>query len=168
MSKAKDSFFSTLGLSRGETLSLLIYALLSAILLYVFLESGIPVRRNLLIGYALGSQFLFYFLGYASLRKASVFGIAIGIALVHLYGWYHWHIDPSLLTRRGHAATGLRNTLPLLILFLVLRWISRKWQGQDLVAPSRGTSTDIIEGRPLTVVDYLFAVLYFVAMIVLM
>ena len=168
MSKTKTSFFLGLGPSRGETIILLIYALLSVILLYVFQGSGIPVRKNLLIGYALGSQFLLYFIGYASLRKTAVFGVAIGIALVHLYGWFHWHIDPALLTKRGHAATGLRNTLPLLLLFLMLRWISRKWQQQELVAPSRGTSTDIIEGRPLTFADYLLAVVYFVTMIVLL
>lgn len=159
---------SRTAISRWEIVILTSYLLLTLVLLYFFQESGPPVRKNMLIAYSVASQFLLYFLGYGSLRKLSVFLICLGIAALHFYGWMQWHGDPLLQTRRGPAATGLRNTFFLLVLYQVLRFISLQVQRREVVAPSKGSATDLYDGRDLTVIDYLLCVVYCAALFLLL
>lgn len=168
MTGARNIFFARTGVSRSEILVFSGYLLLTVLLLYFFQGAAAPFRKNMLIAYAVASQFLLYFLGYGSLRKLSVFLICLGIAALHFYGWMQWHGDPLLQTRRGHAATGLRNTFFLLVLYQVLRFISLGIQRRELVAPSKGSATDLYDGRDLTVIDYLLCVVYCAALFLLL
>jgi hypothetical protein len=75
--------------------------------------------------------------------------------------------DQVLANVRGHSATGLRNTIILLVLFQVLRFASIRLQGKELVAPSRGR-TDLFDERPVTFVDFILFVCYIAATILLL
>ena len=69
---------------------------------------------------------------------------------------------------RGHSATGLRNTILLLLLFQVLRFISVSTQGQELVCPSKGSRTDLFDERKVTFIDFFLFVVYIGTSIILL
>jgi hypothetical protein len=89
------------------------------------------------------------------------------IALAHLLLYFQLKDNPELQNVRGHAATGLRNTIILLLLYQVLRIISVNTQKQELVAPTRGGTTDIFEGRRITFIDFVLFTVYFATAIIL-
>jgi hypothetical protein len=60
-----------------------------------------------------------------------------------------------------NAGIGLRNTIILLLLFQVLRFLSLKVQQRELVAPSRGSWIDSFDERIVTVVDFALFFAYF-------
>lgn len=145
-----------------DKLSILFYVVLTATCGYFFFYSNSSgTNRELLLFYTLGTQLLLYLLNYKSLRNLTVYLIWICFALVHLYLYFQLKDNPELMNFRGHAATGLRNTVILLLLYQVLRIISLNTQRQELVAPTRGGTTDIFEGRKITFVDFLLFAIYF-------
>lgn len=73
-----------------------------------------------------------------------------------------------LQNAQGHSATGFRNTILLLLLFQVLRFISAKTQGQELVCPSKGSRTDIFDERKATFIDFVLFVIYIGTFIILL
>ena len=92
--------------------------------------------------------------------------IWVGFALVHLYFYLQLKDVNSLQNFQGHAAQGLASTLILLVLFQVLRYISLKTQGQELVCPSRSL-TDFFDNRIITGIDFLLFIVYIAACFIL-
>jgi hypothetical protein len=138
-----------------------LYLLLTFGLLYYFqTTSNIEYRNQIIFGYAFLTQFGLYLFCYKSLRNLTVFLIWIGIGLFHLYIYYNLKDDTSLQMFRGHSSTPLRNTVPLLLLFQVLRFLSAKIQGQELVGPSRGATTDLFDERKVNWLDFVFFAIY--------
>jgi len=68
---------------------------------------------------------------------------------------------------RGHAAAGLKNTLILLLLFQLLRFISIKTQGKELVCPARVGRRDTFDNRLSSIIDGLLFLVYFGSTILL-
>lgn len=148
--------------------SIVVYLTLSAICGYFFLnENSSAANRSLLLFYTMGTQLLLYLLNYKSLRNLKVYLIWIFISLLHLFAFYQLKNRLELQNVHGHAANGLRNTIFLLLLYQVLRITSLKTQKQELVAPVRGSTTDLFEGRSITFIDFALFVVYFAAIIVL-
>ena len=153
-------YFTRLTLS--DKITTISYIILTGILTYFFLQiNSDSSNRTLLLFYTLGTQLSLYLLYYVSLRNMSVFAIWILFSFGHLYLYYQLKDNPSLQNFRGHAATGLRNLIITLFLFQLLRYISLKTQGKELVAPNRGGRTDLYEGRKITVVDFVLFLVYF-------
>ncbi len=151
-----------------DQLSIAFYVVVTAICGYFLLYSNSAnTNRTMLLFYTLGTQLLLYLLNYKSLRNLTVYLIWIVIALAHLFFYFQLNDSPELQNVRGHAATGLRNTIIVLLLYQVLRIVSVNTQKQELVAPTRGGTTDIFEGRKLTLIDYLLFVVYFATTIIL-
>lgn len=71
--------------------------------------------------------------------------------------------DYALQMSQGNPSALLRNTLILLILFQLLRFISLKMQHQEFVCPPKGGGEDFFDKRNVTGVDRLVFVIYFVA-----
>jgi len=67
---------------------------------------------------------------------------------------------------KGHALIGLRNTIPLLILFQILRIISAKTQGLELVSP--GGKLDLFDNRRITTIDFIMFVIYVAVTVLLL
>lgn len=159
-------YFDTLNL--WDKISITFYLMVTAICAYFFLcENNSASNRTLLLFYTLGTQSLLYILNYKSLRNLTVYLIWIIIAIAHLFAFFQLKDNPELQNVRGHAATGLRNTIILLLLFQILRITSLTIQKQELVAPTRGGTTDIFEGRKITFIDFALFVIYFGTTIIL-
>ncbi len=140
------------------------------IVLYTFLSVGlgfyyhqvadIEAKKNILFWYAFGTQSLLYALNYHSLRNLIPYIFWCGIGLMHFFLFWNLKDDTSLWMQEAHAATGLRNTIILLVLFQILRIISYKMQGSDLVMISRMDSKDIFDERITTPIDFLLFLIY--------
>jgi hypothetical protein len=138
-----------------------LYMVLTLGLIYFFgTPDGNENRSQVIFGYAFLTQFCLYVFCYKSLRNLTVFFIWVAIGLFHLYLFSILKNDETLQMFRGHSATPLRNTVPLLLLFQVFRFLSAKIQGQELVGPSRGSTTDLFEERRVNWLDYTFFVIY--------
>lgn len=142
-------------------MTIVLYLFLSIGLLYYFGNAtNNKTQRDILLGYAFGTQFFLYFFNYKSLRNLTVYTFWVAIGIIHLYIYIQLKDNQTLLNVRGHSATGLRNTLILLFLFQVLRFISAKTQGQELVCPSKGSRTDLFDERKVTFVDFILFITY--------
>lgn len=138
-----------------------LYLLITLGLSYYFLSvENIATKRDLIFGYALVTQLALYGLCYKSLRNITVFFVWVVIGFVHLYFYYTLKDVTVLQMYRGHATTPLRNTLPLLVLYQILRVASLKIQQQELVSPSRGFTTDLFDERKVNWLDYIFFFTY--------
>src|SRR5215831_12584308 len=118
--------------------------------LFYFLEA----TKSIIFFYAFFTQFFLYGFCYKSLRNLTVYFIWIIFGLLHFYLYIILKNDPTLQMVRGHAATPLRNTIPLLILFQILRFLSANIQGQELVSPSKGGTTDLFDERRVNWLDF--------------
>ena len=150
-------------LSLWDKISIPFYTFLSIGLWYYFIQlDNDNSKRNVLLCYSLGTQFMLYFVNYKSLRNLTVYFIWVIFAFVHLYFYFQFKDNLNLFYVRGQSsATGLRNTIFLLLLFLVLRFISARTQGQELVCPTKGGHTDLFDGRKATYIDIILFFIYF-------
>lgn len=130
--------------------------------LYYFLG----IQKEIIFGYALLTQLGLYLLCYKSLRNLTAFAIWLGIGVFHLYLYFKLRDVATLQMFRGHSSTPLRNTIPLLILFQILRFFSAKIQGQELVAPSGGATTDLYDERRVNGLDFLFFFIYTASLVI--
>lgn len=154
------------GLKAFDKWSIGLYLLLTLILVYFFEtthDNGL--RNSIVFGYAFLTQFGLYVFCYRSLRNLTVFLIWLFIGLFHLYLYFILKGDQTLQLFRGHSATPLKNTVWLLILFQVLRFLSAKLQGQELVAPSKGGTTDLFDERRVNWLDFTFFFIYAVCIV---
>lgn len=152
-------YFSKLNL--WDKVTILLYLLLSVVLWYYFDNTtSSKIQRKILFGYTFGTQLFLYGLNYKSLRNLTVYFFWIGIGVIHLLFYFQLKDNQLLKNFHGHSPTGLRNTLILLLLFQILRFISARTQGMELVSPSRGSTRDIFDDRRITLLDFIFFVVY--------
>jgi len=132
-------------------------------------DKSLPIatQKNILLWLGLGTQILLYAINYKSLRNLKVYFFWVLISILHLYLFFYFKSDPKLIGVGGHYATILRNTFPLLILFQVLRFISAKTQGLELVSLSKGSTTDIFDERRITFIDFILFIIYFATTFIL-
>ncbi|SOE23824.1 hypothetical protein SAMN06298216_4204 [Spirosomataceae bacterium TFI 002] len=155
-------------LKTWDKVTIALYVLLSAGLYYYFDNTtNTKTQRDILFGYAFSTQIFFYFFNYESLRNLSVYTFWVAIGFIHLYLYFQLKDNQALLNVRGHSATGLRNTLVLLLLFQVLRFISARTQGQELVCPSK-SRTDLFDDRQITFIDFILFVIYIGSTLILL
>ena len=165
----KQSIFNFKKLNTWDKVTIGLYVLISLILWYYFENvTSNKTRRDILFSYSFGTQFFLYGLNYKSLRNLLVYIFWIVIGLIHLFIYFQLK-DVAMFQRPGgHLATGLRNTIILLLFFQVLRFISLKTQGQELVCPSKYSKTDIFDDREVTQVDFFLFIVYIGATIILL
>lgn len=144
-----------------DKITIALYIFLTAALWYYFnITSSHQTQRDILLGYTLGTQLFLYFFNYKSLRNLTVYSFWIAVGFLHLFFYFQLRENTMLQNVRGHSATGLRNTIILLLLFQVLRFISARTQGQELVCPSKGSRTDLFDDRKITFIDFILFVVY--------
>ncbi|MCR9016839.1 hypothetical protein [Aquiflexum gelatinilyticum] len=148
-------------ISSWDKVTIGLYIILSIFLWHYFGNAANnKIQRDILFGYSIGTQFFLYFFNYKSLRNLSVYFFWVGIGILHLFIYLELKDVEMLQNVRGHSATGLRNTIILLFLFQVLRFVSAKTQGQELVCPSKGSRTDFFDERRVTILDFILFVVY--------
>ncbi|MDB5150137.1 MAG: hypothetical protein JWQ57_4157 [Mucilaginibacter sp.] len=75
-----------------------------------------------------------------------------------LFLWFRNAIE--LDTEMANPSVALANTLPLLLLFQLLRFFSINVQQKEFGVPSKGGRTDWIEDKKITGIDILIGVIY--------
>ena len=148
-------------LSLQEKLTISIYLIISFFILISFSETN-NHQKEILFFYTFATHWFIYFFQYRALRNFRIYLIWILIGIFHLYVYFKIKDDELLSFVEGHASTGFRNTILLLVLFQILRFSSLEIQKMELVAPSRGSSFDIYDNREITYVDYISFIIYFV------
>lgn len=145
-------------LSSWDKTTIVLYCALT-IGLYYFVETttdNMP-RRDVFFLYPFGTQLFLYLFNYKSLRNLTVYFFWIAIGLLHLV-FYFLLRNNVIYDSPETSLKGFRNTIILLLLYQVLRFISAKTQGQELVSPSK-SGTDLFDERRVTFIDLvLFAV----------
>lgn len=104
---------------------------------YVFMESDERMRK-VVLGYAVITQIQVYVLGYKSLRSALSWSLWLLVGVFHLLLYFGMKNDHFATMYGSNAATPLRNTLVMVVLFQVLRYVSFNIQRRDLICPARG------------------------------
>lgn len=152
-------------LTAWDKVTIVLYLLVSLGVLFYFDSSpSVGARHKVLFFYAFGTQIFLYVLNYKSLRNLTVYLFWMGIGMIHLFVYFLLNYDHPYHSFKGDPTISLRNTYILLLLFQVLRFISAKTQGLELVCPTKASRTDFFDERKVTFIDYLLSLLYFCAM----
>ena len=147
-------------LNTWDKVTIILYTILSLFLWFYFNNSEINTQQKILYTYTGWTQFLLYFFNYKSLRNLSVYFIWILFALIHLFIYYELNNIESLKMVNSHAASGFKNTLILLLVFQILRFISAKTQHKELICPGIGNSSDIFDDRKGTIIDWISLIVF--------
>ena len=154
-------------LRRFDYISIILYLLLSLVLLGFNYSNSPEANRTLIFAYGWGTSMFLYFFCYRSLRNLTVYFIWIIIALIHFYIYLQIKDEPALIARGGHVSLALRNVILMLLLFQVLRFVNIKVQNQELVAPARGSQTDLFDERKVNIADFISFVIYMASLALL-
>lgn len=160
--KPPKPFFYFEPLGEWEKLSVWVYFVLTILLCIVYKFGDADIRRDFLVGYVMLPQILFCLVLYRALRNARYYLIWVFFGATHLvlFFIFRWHAPQD-------AAGPLLNTLILLLIFQLLRWISFKTEGREFVPPSR-TGKDLFEEREAGGMDHLIFFAYWGCFIALM
>lgn len=165
----KRSIFHFKKINTWDKVTMILYVLIS-IILWCYFENvtSNKTKGDVLFWYSFGTQFFLYALNYKSLRNLLVYIFWILIGLIHLFIYFQLKDVAMFQMPGGHVATGLRNTIILLLFFQVLRFISLKIQGQELVCPSKYSRTDTFDDREVTQFDFFLFIVYIGATFILL
>lgn len=161
MPPKKKPFFWSQDLKPWEKRVIYIYLVITITLCFWYHNTGSNIRQGILIGYAFITQISLYFGLYTSLRNLKSYVIWCCFGLFQLCVYFFIKDDPSLQMPRGNPATDLRNTIVLLLLFQILRYISLKLQNREFVAPAHGGGKDLFENKQPSFVDFIILIMYF-------
>lgn len=164
--KPKHPFFRASPLDWWDKSTIAVYTVLTiciCYLLYVYPPYDVKALIN---GYGFATPLFLYFFNYRSLRNLYVFMYWIGVSMLHLYLYYKFKGDLLFDYGRTSALLPLRNTMILLVLFQLLRWISRLVSGLELVALSK-SETDIWNERRTNTIDKICFIVFFAVVLFL-
>jgi hypothetical protein len=147
-------------LSKANVISLLVYLGVSFALYYFCKKSSSQSQQFWLFFYSFLTPFFLYLFGYVALRNLTYYFLWVIIAIIHFAICWQIKDDQSLFMYKGSAAPGLKSTIFALVLFQILRFASLKIQYQELVAPSRGSRTDLYDERKINFLDMIFFLVY--------
>lgn len=145
-----------------------LYLLLTVGLSFILVnEINVDTKATTIFIYALGTQLILYTFCYKSLRNLTVFVIWTLFGILHLFFYFKLKDDVTLQMFTGYSIIPLRNTIPLLIFYQLLRLVSIKIQGQELVVPNKISRMDMFKERQPTWVDFLLLLSFWTTAILL-
>jgi len=111
-------------ITKWDKITILLYLFLSIWLTFYYRNNPIDynLKRNILFFYAFGTHFFLYTFNYKSLRNLTVYFTWFAFALIHLIIYFKLKDFDYLQNIQLHASIGLRNTVPLLMLFQILSY----------------------------------------------
>jgi hypothetical protein len=115
---------------------------------------------DILIFYALLPHLVGYFFMYKALRNFTMYSICFGFAIVHVFLYFLFRGSPKLQMVKGDPSPLLLNSIVLIVLFQVLRYLSIKMQKREFVVPAKGGGKDLFDNIELSGTDYLLFVIY--------
>lgn len=101
------------------------------------------------------------------MRNLKVYIFCCTIGILHLFLYYLLKENASLLGLKNNVVISLRNTIILLILFQILRFVSLKTQKQELVGVGRNNK-DVHSTREITRIDIILEVTYIATAFILL
>lgn len=164
----RKPFFYFKRMTGREIGTTIAYFLTSALLGYCFFHVDKEVKRNILLAYGIITLLGIYPILYVQLRNMITYLIWVAVAFIHIAIYFYLKDDNALLNVRGHAASILLGTFPLLIVFQFLRWFSLKAQSRELVCPdTEWINEDMFDERKPTKVDWICFVIFYSSYITL-
>lgn len=106
------------------------------------------------------TQLFSYIFLYVSLRNFQVYLIWLLFGIIHFILYLYLEGDAELQMVRGYPSRLLVNTIPLLLLFQFLRYLSMKVQRREFVVPAKGGGPDLIENKKVSGADYFIMLIY--------
>jgi hypothetical protein len=134
---------------------------------YLLTELNVDKKADVIFIYGLGTHLILYTFLYKSLRNLTVFFIWLLFGLLHLLAYFELKDNTALQMFNGHSTTPLRNTIPLLVLYQMLRLVSLKIRGQELVVPNKISRTDMFDERQPTWVDFVYLIIFWTVSILI-
>ncbi|OWP62336.1 hypothetical protein CDA63_14720 [Hymenobacter amundsenii] len=153
-------------LKAWDTITITAYLFLSLLLWQYSKISEYSEAGDAIFCYGIFTQLFLYFMNYKSLRNASVYFFWVLVGFIHFVVYFYLKDNPALQIANKHPVTILRNTIFLLLLFQILRFISLKFQAMELVAVGRGP-IDAFDGRKITIIDSISTIFYSASTIIL-
>jgi hypothetical protein len=147
-------------LNLWESACMMLYAIvtISVILTIVFAKP--EIKQITIVMYIVLSQLGMYFGLYTSLRNFKAYLLWICFSVMHIILFFCFRGNPTIEIYRGSPTTGLLNTIILLILFQLLRYLSLKLQNREFVAPPKGGGPDLFENKKVSFTDFAILVIY--------
>ncbi|SDI10449.1 hypothetical protein ACRQ5D_09125 [Mucilaginibacter sp. P25] len=143
-----------------ERVVFVVYAIVTLCLASSRLFFSEGVRQTVIFMYATLTQAFLYIFLYVSLKNFRSYLIWLCFGTVHVFLYLYFKGDNDLELPNGTASGPLLNTIPLLLLFQLLRFLSREFQKRDFVVPTKGGGPDLIENKQLTAADYILFTVY--------
>lgn len=134
--------------------------------IYVYFSVTKNPQNTILLYYTFLTHFYLIIFDYRALRKLNYFCIWIIIALIHFVIYLNIKSNDTYAFINGHAASGFRATLLVLISFQIIRYISFEAQGMDFVIASRSGKMDDYNEREFTSLDIFLGMLLFIMIVV--
>jgi hypothetical protein len=164
--KPEHPFLKTSALDRWDKSTIAIYTVLTICTCYLLYIHPPYDIKPWITFYGFGTPLFLYFFNYRSLRNFYVFVFWSTVCILHLYLFFQFKDDVLYDYARSSALLPFRNTLILLVLFQLLRWLSRTVSGLELVGLSK-SRTDVWEGRKPNTIDVLCFIVFFAVTIFL-
>ncbi|MGF7077011.1 hypothetical protein ABIC84_004975 [Mucilaginibacter sp. 3215] len=158
--KSKKPFIYYEDLKQWEIASMVFYAVATFGVAFTYFFSNPETKQITIIMYIVLTQLLLYFFLYVSLRNFSSYLIWFGFSIVHLFLYLIFKRYPGPQMVRGNPSTGLVNTIILLLLFQLLRYVSLKIQHREFVAPAKGGGPDLFENKKVSFADFTIFIIY--------
>jgi hypothetical protein len=115
---------------------------------------------KIILFYTVGTHLFLYFFKYKALRVTKTFMLWVGVGILHLFMYIIYRLSDAYMYSEHFNVEPLRNTLVVLCLYQILRYIARLSINKELVMPSR-SGTDLYDDRKVTWVDFTCFVIYF-------
>lgn len=150
-------FFYFKSLEAWEWIVISFYLCLTIWLYSLYLHHA-EYRSDILTIYPTVSQLFIICFLYKSLRNLLSYLIWLSFGIFHLFVYIVTKNDTYPNIVGGHASWAFKTTVPLLLLYQILRFVSRKIQLREFVIPSRG-GTDLFDDIKPSITDkVIFAV----------
>lgn len=162
----KSLFYST-KIKVWEIGIMIFYVLLSVELFFFLRFAEGETQNHCLYMYTFFTQLFLYSLFYRAMRNLKVYIFCFTIGILHLFLYYLLKENATLIGLKNNVVISLRNTIILLILFQILRFVSLKTQKQELVGVGRNNK-DVHSTREITRIDIILEVTYIATAFILL
>ncbi len=154
-----QSFIYYDSLKQWESVCMLSYAFVTICVILTLVFAKPETKQITIIMYTVLSQLGMYFWLYTSLRNFKAYLLWFGFGIVHLILFFCFRGNPALEMYAGNPSIFLSNTIVLLLLFQLLRYLSLKFQNREFVAPAK-SGLDLFENKKVAFADSVIFIIY--------
>jgi hypothetical protein len=155
----KPFLYST-ELKQWDIVTIVIYVLFTLSVFVTYSSASANAAQITLLTYVVLTQLGIYFFLYGALRNFKLYLIWCGFGILHVIMYFIFRGNPKLDMVKGNPSFGLLNTIILLLLFQLLRFLSIKIQIREFVAPSKGGNYDIVYNVKVSNTDKILFFIY--------